>query len=220
MNEENLKNLWKQTNDNLEQILIINNKNTQEIAKIKTHNTINKMKPIKIFALIIGILWVLGIGGFLANLWVNALDKVSIFFLVSATLQVIITGIAVGYYLYQMVLIQSINYDNPVFDIQESILKLKASSLQVARILFLQLPLWTTFYWNQAMIDNGNISLWILQIIVTGGLTFLAVWLFFNIKLENRDKSWFQWIFSGSEWQPIIQAMETLSEVKAYKSLS
>jgi hypothetical protein len=220
MNEENLKNLWKQTNENLEQILIMNNKNTQEIAKIKTHNTINKMKPIKIFALIIGILWVLGIGGFLANLWVKALDKVSIFFLVSATLQVIITGVAVGYYLYQMVLIQSINYDNPVFDIQESILKLKASSLQVARILFLQLPLWTTFYWNQAMIDNGNISLWILQIIVTGGLTFLAVWLFFNIKLENRDKSWFQWIFSGSEWQPIIQAMETLSEVKAYKSLS
>ena len=93
----------------------------------------------------------------------------------------------------------------------------KISTLNVTRILFLQLPVWTTFYWNEKMFAIENLFLWIIQGAVTLSLTYLAVWLFFNIKYENRNKKWFQLIFRGKEWQPILQSMELLNKIEHYQ---
>jgi hypothetical protein len=88
----------------------------------------------------------------------------------------------------------------------------------VARLLFLQLPVWTTFYWNESMLENGNVVLYILQIVVTLLFTFLAVWLFRNIKYKNRDKKWFRLIFNGEEWNPVIKSLELLSQINEYRN--
>lgn len=90
-------------------------------------------------------------------------------------------------------------------------------TLWVARILFLQLPVWTTFYWNESMLENGNIFLYIIQAIVTLSFTYLAIWLFFNIKYENKDKKWFRLIFNGNDWSPVIKSMELLSQIDEYR---
>jgi len=45
----------------------------------------------------------------------------------------------------------------------------------------------------------------------------IAIWLFFNIKYENRNKKWFQLIFSGKEWTPLMKSMELLEQVEEYK---
>jgi hypothetical protein len=217
MNENELKLLWQSAYEKLESSLQVNKINTEEITRLKAQNLLSSMKPIKIFTLIVGILWVTALGIVLVNLFVYTYDKVSLFFLYSATIQVLLTAISIAIYIYQLVLIGSIDFSEPVLTIQEKISKLKISTLNVARLFFLQLPLWTTFYWNDKMFVAENWLLWIMQGMVTLSFTLVALWLFFNIKYENRNKKWFRWIFRGKEWQPILQSMELLNQIDNYQ---
>jgi hypothetical protein len=217
MNENELKLLWQSVNDKLEDSLKLNKKNAEDITKMKVQNFLSSMKPLKIFTLAFGILWVAVLGSVISNLFVNAYHKVSLFFLYSAAIQVLLTAIAVAMYIYQLGVIYKIDFSKPVFAIQEKLLKLKISSLNVVRILFLQLPVWTTFYWNEKMFVNGNLFLWIMQLLITLSVSFLAVWLFLNIKYQNRNKRWFKLIFIGKEWQPILQAVELLNQTEKYQ---
>lgn len=117
----------------------------------------------------------------------------------------------------QLDLINKIDFSEPVLIIQEKLAKLKISTLRITRLLFLQLPVWTTFYLSENIFKNGNITLLIVQGIVTFSFAFVAIWLFINIKFDNRNKKWFQWIFNGKEWQPILQSMELLDQVNKFK---
>lgn len=217
MNEKELKLLWQSAHETLESSLQVNKNNTAEITRMKARNFLSSMKPTKVFTLIAGILWVTGLGSILVNLIINHLAEISLFFLFSASIQVLLTAIAIGVYVYQISLISNIDFDDTVFTIQEKISKLKISTLKVTRLLFLQLPVWTTFYLNQKMFVAENWLLWILQGIATLSFTYVALWLFFNIKHENQNKKWFRWIFRGKEWLPMLQAMELLNQIETYQ---
>lgn len=217
MNENELKLLWQSANEKLEDYLRINKNNTDEITRLKAQNVLVSMKPTKIFTLILGIIWVIGLGSILSNLIVSHLVEVSLFFFFSATIQLLLTAFAIGVYVYQLDLINKIDFSEPVLTIQEKVSNLKISTLNVTRLLFLQLPVWTTFYWNEKMFVTENWLLWILQVIFTSSFTFIALWLFFNIKYENRNKKWFKLIFRGKEWQPILQSMELLNQIEQYQ---
>jgi hypothetical protein len=67
------------------------------------------------------------------------------------------------------------------------------------------------------MFENGNWFMWLIQGIVTLSSTYVAIWLFFNIKYENRNKKWFKFIFTGKEWTPLMKAMELLEQTEEYK---
>lgn len=66
------------------------------------------------------------------------------------------------------------------------------------------------------MLENGNILAWSVQILATVAFTIIALWLFFNIKYENKDKKWFKVIFIGKEWVPMLKSMELLNDIKVY----
>jgi hypothetical protein len=217
MNEIKLKQLWQSANMQMEANMTIQKQNMEDITKLKVQNFMSAMKPIKVFTLLIGIGWVVLVGSIISNLFIFAYDQVSPFFLFSAMAQVLLTAIAIGVYVFQLSIIYGVNMSESVLKLQEKLSKLKVSTLNISRILFLQLPLWTTFYWNESMITNGSTILWIIQILITVTFTIAAGWLFFNIKYENRNKKWFKLIFSGREWQPILQSMEILDQVEDYK---
>jgi hypothetical protein len=67
------------------------------------------------------------------------------------------------------------------------------------------------------MFASGNLFLWLLQGITTLSFTWLAIWLFFNIRYENKNKKWFQWLFKGREWQPILLSLELLNQIQEYR---
>ncbi len=217
MNEIELKQLWQSTNMQMEANMTIQKQNMEDITKLKVQNFLSSMKPIKFFTLLIGIGWVVIVGSIISNLFIFAYDQVSSFFLFSAMAQVLLTAIAIGVYVYQLNIIYGVNMSESVLTLQEKLSKLRLSTLNITKILFLQLPLWTTFYWNESMITNGSTILWIIQILITVTFTIVAVWLFFNIKYENRNKKWFMLVFSGKEWQPILQSKEILDQVEDYK---
>lgn len=218
MNESELKKLWQTTNDKLKDALLISRKNTEDITRIKVHGFLNSMKPIKIFTLLVGFLWV-GLGTIiLSHIYIYAFSEANKFFLFSATIQIVLTAIALWIYLYQLIKIYEVNSYGPILETQEKLVQLRISTLWSARILFLQLPVWTTFWWNKTMLTDWNLFQWIMTVTVTISFTYASVWLFLNIKYENRNKKWFQLIFSGKEWAPLMRSMELLEQVEEYKT--
>jgi len=213
MEDTEIINLWKSYDKKLEENLSLNRQNAEEITKMKVQSFLASMNPLKIFTILVGAVWV----GFVDVLIINLFFVANPIFLISAGVQVLLTKLSVGIYLYQLILIHQIDLSEPILATQEKLAGLKTSTLWVARILFLQLPVWTTFYWNKSMLENGNIVLYTIQIAVTLSFTFLAVWLFRNIKYENRDKKWFRIIFNGNEWNAVIKSMELLSQIDEYR---
>lgn len=197
----------------MEENLLLNRKNAAEITGIKIHSFLASMRPVKYFALLAGIVWV----AFIDTLLISMFPVASPFFLVSMGIQSLLTTVAIGIYLYQLLVIAQIDISGPVLDTQEKLSRLKSSTLWCARLLWLQLPVWTTFYLHAGMFVRENSWLLAVQGIVTAGFTFTAVWFFRNIRYENRDRPWFRWLFEGKEWTPVIRSMEMLEEIKAFR---
>lgn len=218
MNEQELKKLWQTTNEKLEENFVINKKNTDDLTRVKVYSMLASMKPIKIFALLIGILWV-GMGIIvLSSIYINTFPEANKFFLFSATAQVLITAIALILYIYQLIKIYEVEIDAPILQTQKKLAQLQTSTLWSARILLLQLPVWTTFWWNESMLTEWSIVQWVIVLFFTVSFTILALWLFFNIKYENRNKKWFRLIFTGKEWTPIMKSIELMEQIEAYQT--
>lgn len=214
MEDAEIINLWKSYHKKLDESLSINKKNTEDITKLKVRSFLMSMKPIKIFTILAGIAWV----GFVDVIIIALFQEASPFFLVSAGIQVILTKIAIGIYVYQLVLMHQMDISESVISAQNKLANLKLSTLWVTRVLFLQLPVWTTFYCTVNMFKYGNPVGLAIQVLITLLFTFAAVWLFFNIRYENVGKKWFQLIFNGIEWNPIVKSMELLGQIEEYKT--
>jgi len=206
--------LWKSYTQKLDESLELNRKNTIAITQMKVSSLLASMKPIKIITIIVGLLWV----GFVDTIIIGVFHIANPFFLVAAIVQVLLTKLAIGIYLYQLILIYQTDSSAPVLATQEKLARLQISTLWVPRLLFLQLPLWTIFYWNKSMLANGNMALYMLQAVVTLLCTGLAVWLFINIRYENSNKKWFQLLFSGKEWTPLMKSITLLEELSDYRA--
>lgn len=217
MDENKIKELWQLSNEKLEQSLLISKKNTEDITKMKVHTLLSSMKPIKIFTIVAGALWVCLGSVIITNLFIYDYAKVSLFFLFSASTQVLLTAIALVIYLYQLIVIHQVDISEPIVETQKKLAGLKSSTLWVTRILFLQLPVWTTFWWNEVMFQEWNVFQWLITGSITLAFVFAAIWLFFNIKFENKDKKWFKLIFNGKEWTPVIKSMEFYKEIEEFK---
>jgi magnesium-transporting ATPase (P-type) len=208
---------WKMYDRKLEESLLLNRKNAEEIIHLKIKSQLVSMKPIKVFTLIAGFIWVICGSMIVTNIFLFAFEDASKFFLFSATAQLLLTAIAIAIYIYQLVLISEVDISGPILETQKKLAGLRSSTLAVTRILFLQLPLWTTFYLTKGVFENGNSWFYIVQGIATFSFVYIALWLFFNIKYKNKDKKWFRLLFEGKEWTPVIKSMELLEEMKEYQ---
>lgn len=217
MNELELKKLWQTTNEKLEENFVISRKNTEDITRITVYNFLKSMKPIKLFTLLVGILWVGSGVIILSNIYFKAISEANKFFFISAFIQLLLTTIALWIYLYQLITIYQVDITDPILKTQKKLAQLKISTLWCARILFLQLPVWTTFWWSKTMLTDWNLLQWAITAITTILFTYVAIWLFFNIKYENRNKKWFKLIFNGKEWTPLMKSMKVLEQIEEYQ---
>ncbi len=213
MEELALKELWQSYNNRLEESLLINKKNTESITKMQAVSLLNSIKPTKIFAMLAGIGWVFLIDTILWQLF----EVASLFFLISAGIQVILTKLALFIYLYQLIVIYQIDISDPVVATQEKLTSLRSSSLWVARILFLQLPVWSTFYLRKEMFSVNNQSYLIVNLAITLLFVLVSLWLFFNINYKNKDKKWFRMIFGGKEWDNVLKSITLYNDIQDFK---
>ncbi len=217
MEQSEIINLWKAYDRKLEASLMLNKSNAIEITRLKTKSLLSSMTPLKLFTIVVGMLWVFVGATLISNLFVHAYASVSPFFLYSAAFQLLLTAIGIGIYLYQLVLIHQMDITDTLIKTQKRLTQLKSSTLWVARILLLQLPAWTTFYWSMDLIKSGHLPYIFLNSVVTLLAIAVSLWLFINIRYENREKKWFKLIFEGKEWTPVIKAIELHKEIEAFE---
>ena len=217
MENNEILQLWKSYEDKLSTSLSLNQKLGAEIAGIKAGSALQSMRPAKYFALLVGGIWVLAGTSLVGNLIVYAYQAVSIYFLVSASLQLLFTTIALVLYVQQLYLLGQVDFNAPVVETQLAIAKLRKSSLWVGKILLLQLPTWTTFFWSKSLFEHGNTWLLLMNMFVTAAAVAISIWFFVNIDMKNKDKKWFRLLFSGKEWSPLDQAASILEGVAEFE---
>ncbi|MGE5355136.1 MAG: hypothetical protein ACM3PT_02775 [Deltaproteobacteria bacterium] len=220
MNDTELKNLWKEFNIETDDSIQFDPIKINEMRHLHAINLISTMKPIKIFTLLTGILWVAGGIFLLGNIYLNKYDEANKFFLFSATTQVVLTAIAILVYLYQIFTIYQADHSKPVFQVQSRLANIRTSTLWITKVLFLQLPLWSCFWWNTAMFEEWDLIQLAIPVSVTLLFTLVSVWLAININFENRNKPWFVFLFKGREWTPLIRSMELLDQIAIYNENS
>jgi hypothetical protein len=218
--ETDIIQFWRGFDQRIGQMLELNQRNAAAVTRLKIDSLLASMKPVKIFAVAVGLVWVFFCTIMLAKLAMAGWNFVLSFFWVSMALQTAISIIAIAVYLYQLTLIGRVMIDSPVLETQKRLVRIKTSTLWVTRILFLQLPLWTVFFWNKTMFTNNAIISYILPVVIAVAFMAAAIWLFRNIRYENRHQKWFQFIFKGKEWTPLLEAMNLLEEIKEFENAS
>ncbi len=214
MEDIELKKMWSNYSDILNAQLVVNKEQAKDITQLKVLSMVGTIKPLKLFAIIVGVMWVV----FVDYIILNTYAAGNWYFIVAAGLQSLICKIAIGVYLYQMSLIYQIDLTMPLLKTQEKLARLIKSTLWVTRILILQLPLWFVFMLNSIMISEASSVGLIFQVFITSVMLIITIWLFVNIDLKNKDKAWFRKVFKGSEWDPIFKSQEMLTQLDEYKS--
>lgn len=213
MEQSNAIKVWQIYQAQLDNLLLIDKQRLEDISKIKVFHLLTSMRPAKYFALLTGLVWVIGGVFLLSNLYIYAFDQVSKYFFFSFAAQLFITAIAILIYVVQLVLLYSLDITEPIYSTQKKLAKLRKSTIWVTRILFLQLPFWASFHLSDNVLTNGHLPYILLNGILILLFTIASIWLFFNIRFENRHKKWFRLIFAGIEWTPIDKSEELLRQL-------
>lgn len=209
MKEQDFLDIWKSYDQKLSQSLAINQKHALEITQLKVHSLLQATRSGKGLTILIGIIWVVMLFTLSALGWAAQNPYLGL----SMGLMALLNCVAIGIYLYHLILIHQVEVDQKVVITQRKLASLKASMLQIPRILFLQLPLWTTFYLSPSMLTEPGILFYVVQIPITLAFLGMSIWLFINIKYENKTQKWFQLIFQGKEWDNTLQAQALLDEL-------
>ncbi|SDD54090.1 hypothetical protein SAMN04487996_101271 [Dyadobacter soli] len=212
MQESELIELWRSYDRKLEENLTLNRQNAAAITLMKIKSVVGSMVPMKIFVIIVSALWLSLVGVVLYRTY----DYASPFFWYSIAIHAVILAFVTGVYVYQVVLIYQTDLSEALVATQYRLAQLKGSTLLIARLMFLHAPIWTTFSIQQRMFQH---PVWMtVQILFTIVFVVGALWLFFNIRYENREKKWFKFIFRGNQWEPVVKSIEMLREIEQYKT--
>ena len=131
---------------------------------------------------------------------------------------IMVNIIAVAVYIKHIVLIQQINLSDSVVNAQKKLSQLQLSTINVTRILFLQMPLWVTCWWNSSWIHFNELKFWLIPFPIALAFTLAAIWLFKNISIENSNKKWFKLLFGTPEWTYVVQSKEFIKVIDDFKN--
>ena len=191
MEDIELKNIWKTYDQKIEEAKILNLQswavNLKTFEYLQTHKAQSKVRSLaafKMWAIVAGIVWLLFL-----DVLVYGNHFQNIYFTSSVIAILFFTIIAVAVYIKHLVLINQINYSESIVNTQQKLTELQGSTINVVRVLFLQTPFYTTFFWNTEWITT-DIKFWLIAFPVTLLFTFIAIWLYRNISFKNANKKW------------------------------
>ncbi len=128
--------------------------------------------------------------------------------------------IAVIVYIRHILIIREIDNAESVVEAQEKTAILQTSTLQIGRILFLQAPFYTTWFYTPAWIAQADLGFWLITVPISLIFVFISLWLYKNIHYKNADKKWFRILFNSPEWTSVLKAMLLMKEIEEFKKES
>ncbi|MBN9297699.1 MAG: hypothetical protein J0I41_11835 [Filimonas sp.] len=220
MDDVQLKELWNSYERQIEasrilnmQSWVLNMKCFEELQKQKAGARLNRLITIKTVAVVLGIIWVLLLG----FLVVHSLVLSKIFFVISLSMIMLFTTIAIVIYIKHIVLIRQINNSESIVETQERLATLQLSTINVTRILFLQAPFYCTWFISPEWLRNDWQSVVFITLPIALLFTLASLWLFRNIRYENKDKRWFKILFNSPEWTYVLKAQEFINDIEEFR---
>jgi hypothetical protein len=175
----------------------------------KAQSQLRTLALFKIVTIVLGGCWV----GFIGYLVYYSLTWSKVFFVVSALIHMVVSIIAIVVYIQQLVFIKRIHNSRTIIETKMNLVKLQSSTIWVTRLLFLQMPVFVTFYLSREIFRTNNLSFLIIQSLVIAFFTWLGIWLYRNIGYQNVNKRWFRILFNSPEWTNVINAMHLVREM-------
>lgn len=216
MEDQELKLIWGNYNQQLNESKVLNLQswavNLKTFAYLQKHRSQSKLSSLARFkrrAVVLGFVWIALLG-----LLVYGNQLANLYFAVSLGMIALFTAIAIVVYIKHNLLIQKINYTESIAEAQQKLTKLQTSTIEVIRILWLQLPFYTTFFWSADWIKH-DITFWFTAFPITLAAVILSLWLFRNISVKNAEKKWFR-VLLGKEWKDVVYAKEYLQELEEF----
>src|ERR1700748_67057 len=207
MEDLELKSIWSAYDKKLEKSLRLNLKILEDMQVGKAKSKLNALASIKVIGVVIGIIWVLSLG---VLLYGNHFKNV--YFSGSVLMILFFSVVAIAAYIKHIILINQVDYTESITGTQGRLAQLQVSTINSTRFVWLQLPFYTTFFWNQdwMMKDTG---FWLIAFPITLLFTALAIWLYKNITPENLHKAWVKkFMMIGMEYKYALAASELLQE--------
>lgn len=217
MEDIELKKMWNACNNNINEAKIlnlqswaVNIKTFEYLQTVKAQSKLNSLARLKKWAVALGVLWVV----FLALLiYGNRFQN--LYFIVSVSMLLFFSIAAIVVYIKHIILINKINFSESIVDAQTKLTMLQTSSVTIIRLLWIQMPFYTTFFWSNKWLTS-DYKFWLTAFPITVFFTFLSVWLYKNISLKNVNKKWFK-ILLGKEWTSLSTAKKYLTEIEEFK---
>lgn|ERR1017187_307678 len=218
MEEIEIKNIWKAYDRMIEESKVLNLQswalNLSCFQTLQVRKAKSKLKALilpKVVGTILGIGWV----SFLALMLYYLFSQIVI--AISLGIIIIFTIIAIIIYIQDIATIAQINYSDNIVETQKKIASLQSSIVNSIRILWLQLPFYTTFYITNKLAVTGSAQFWIIQIPVTLLFTWLAIFLFKNISLKSSNRKWVKNFLKGYGLSRVAKALEFIKEIEEFK---
>jgi hypothetical protein len=220
MEDLELKKIWNQYDEQIASSKAMNLQSwalhlhcVEMVQNQKAASKLGALARFKGWAVALGVLWILFLGMLVYG---NRFSNPYFSFSVSAIL--FFTVYAVIVYIKHILLIKQIDYDGSVTAIQEKLARLETSTINSTRIMWLQMPFYTTFFWHSSWIHFNEWQFWLTSFPITLGFTFLAIYLYQHITADNLHKKWVRaLLMSGPEYKSVLQAAGFLKEIAAFK---
>lgn len=207
-----LKSIWNAYDKKLERSLKLNMRLLEGIQKDKAKSKLNSLVSVKVLGVVIGAIWVLFLG-----LLVYGNHFKNVYFSTSVAMVMFFSIIAIAAYIRHIVLISQIDYTESITATQTRLAQLQVSTINSTRFVWLQLPFYTTFFWNQDWM-NKDMGFWLIAFPITLLFTAIAIWLYKSIAPENLHKPWVRkFMMVGIEYKYVLSANELLQEIEEFR---
>lgn len=212
MEDNNFKDIWKAQDEKLEKTLKLNLRILASMQTQKAQSKLNALAWFKTVAVILGILF----SAFLALLiYGNRGDNM--YFTVSIAMILFFTLWATIAYIKDIVFLKSLDYSAAITDTQKKLAELQVSTIQSFRIIILQLPFHSTWFWTHQLVTSDT-RFQLISFSCTFIFILITWWLYKSITVKNMDKKWVKAFMNiGPEYKSVTRARDFLYEIEEYK---
>ncbi|NSL87395.1 hypothetical protein [Chitinophaga solisilvae] len=211
MEAADIKALWQAYDAKLERSMKLNLYLVEQLGSDKINSSFSSLTRFKIIAVIFGFIWIAFVGFLLYH------NYRQVFFVISAVSSILFSAMAIAGYLYQIRLIRKINFSADVLLTQQQLAMLHISVLRTMRLLWLSMPPYTFFFITNQMALQADAQFWIIQLLITGTFTVLAIWLYQHISFENRNEKWVRALLWNDGGKSISRALDFMKEIERFK---
>jgi hypothetical protein len=204
--------LWKTYDAKLEHSLQLNLRLLKEVQTQKTKSVLRMVMAGRVLGIVLGVLYEIILC--VACWYVRSQPVMAI----SIVVFIVVTGIAMGAYWWEMVLIGRISYADNIVDTQEMLAGIQSSIIRTLRISWIQLPFWATFFVSNELMRKGGPVFWAVEIPMVLAFTVIAIILFRNLTPENMERrKWVRKLAQGTGWKSVTRAIGFMQEIKEFK---